>query len=498
MSTYVQARIFHRCITRRTRALTVGHQLPPCHELYGKFERAYKELANLPVAQELAKGGIHLQPPMEAGAGERNRRFVLEDPLGSVARYDSAADPDSVGRGMSFSVFHATENPLWSKPSTTMTAVLAAVGNGPETEVYVETTANGASGWFFDQWEAAMLDLKRGSEPEYYPVFVPWFVTKHYRRKRRSGEPGLTKQEREFQQKFKLDTDQVLWYRDERRRYGDKVLQEYPSTPEEAFLSSGLPYFEREAMEAYRQASNDSVPLRSGRYQMVAEKVAVWNEQPGEATRIYGNPEEGSRYSIGVDFASGRAKDFSAIVVIDVDKREVVATHKSKWRPDDVLQEAVLLGMTYKGPDGRPALIVPERNGIGQALVDRLVHDLKYNNVYREHDTVAVKHHRGARWGWATSNRSREWVLEELARSVHQRTLSIRCPLIVGEMSTFVYSSEDGDRAEAGDGANDDMVMALAFAHRGMTYLPGVAYSAKRRQSPADRREATISSRTGY
>lgn len=498
VSTFVQMFLFWQCVTRRTRALTVGHQLPAVHELYGKFDRAYREMGNIPVAVELAKAGITLRPPLEPGAGERNRRIVFGDPLGSIARYDSAADPDSVGRGMTFRLFHSTENPMWSRPADTMQAVLATIPDDSGTFVFVESTAKGASGWFYDVFTESMDDVKRGIEPDFYPLFIPWFLTKRYSRKRRSGEPRLSKSEIEFRNKYNLTEGQCLWYRDQRRKYGERVTEEYPSNWMEAFLSSGLSYFRREIMEQYRQAANDSEPLRTGRYKMLAAKVAAWKDDPGGETRIYGSPEEGHRYSIGIDFASGRAKDYSAIVVIDVDAREVVATHRSKWNPDDVLDEAVLLGLTYVGPDGRPALLVPERNGIGQALVDRLVHKIRYTNVYKEHDTVAVKHHRGARYGWATSNRSRQWLLEELASSVHQRTLAIRCPFVVGEMQTFVFTDDDGEHAEAGDGANDDLVMALAFAHRGMTYLPAQAYTITRDQKTPAQRRAHVSSRTGY
>lgn len=468
------------------------------HELYGKLDRSWKGLANSDAAKELAEGGIMLQPPLEPGMGEKGRRMVFADPLGSVCRYDSASDPQTVGRGITTQFIHATEIPQWAKPDETMQAILATIPDDPDTMVFVETTAKGASGWFYDTWIAAMDDVKRGIEPEFVPVFVEWWHTARYQRKRRSGEPKLSKDEIEFRNKYSLSDEQCYWYRDQRRKYGERVTEEYPSTWQEAFLSSGLPFFRREVMTQYREAVMDSEPIRTGRYKMLTDKVAVWEDQPGGETRIYGNPEEGHRYAIGVDFASGRAKDYSAIVVLDVEAGRVVATHKSKWNPDPVLDEAVLLGMTYAGPDGRPALLIPERNGIGQALVDRLVHQIRYTNVYREHDTVAVKHHRGARYGWATSNRSRQWLLEELARNVHQQNISIPCPFVVGEMDTFVYDDDDGEHAAAADGANDDLVMALAFAVRGMTYLPAARINNERLQSPAEQRSATISTRTGY
>lgn len=505
MSTYCQGRLAHRAFTRRTRALTVGHQLSAVHELWGKLDRYWRGMSESDTARTLIKAGIDLQPPQEPGMGDKGRRSVFADPLGSVCRYDSASDPQSVGRGISTQFIHATESPQWREPQETMQAILATIPDDPDTMVLVETTAKGASGWFYNVWCEAMEDVKRGIEPEFVPVFVEWWHTKRYKRKRRSGEPRLGRDEIEFREKYGLTNEQCYWYRDQRRKYGERVAEEYPCTWQEAFLSSGLPFFRREVMTVYRESAGNDEPLRVGRYKMVQPKVAVWLNEPGEATRIYGNPEEGHRYSIGVDFASGRAKDYSAIVVMDVDAKRVVASHKSKWNPDAVLQEAVLLGLTYKGPDDRPALIVPERNGIGQALVDRLVappseRGLGYTNCYREHDTVAVKHHRGARWGWATSNRTRQWLLEELATDVHNQNIAIPCPLVVGEMDTFVFTDEEGEHAAAaeGDDVHDDLVIALALANRGRTYLPAKAYTITKRQSPADRREAHISGACGY
>lgn len=491
VSTWAQGRKAVRCMTRRTRGQTVGHALNAVHELWGKLDRYRKAMAETETAQLLAAAGIILQPPLDPGMGEKGRRTVFKDPLGSVCRYDSAADPESVGRGTTQQFLHLTEIPQWSKPEETMQAVLACVPDSPDTMVIVETTAKGASGWFYETWLAAMADVKRGIEPEFVPVFIEWWHTKRYKRKRRKGEPGLTAQEREFQAKYKLTEEQCFWYRDQRRKYGEKVAEEFPCTWQEAFLSSGLPFFRRDVMEHYRQRANDIEALRVGRFAMITGSVAVWREEPGNATRIYANPVEGHRYSIGIDFASGRAKDWSAIVVIDADTSEVVVSHKSKWDPDRVLDEAVLLARTYNN-----ALMVPERNGIGQVLVDRLVNDLKYTNVYREQDATAVKFHRGVRYGWATSNRTRTWLLEELARWVHERRLSILCQYVVEEMDQFVYTDEDGDRAEAGEGAHDDLVMALAFAVRGLSYLPKVSTESIG-QSPAERR-AVISSVTGY
>lgn len=498
VSTWAQGRKAHRSFTRRTRGLTVGHQLAAVHELWGKLDRFHRGLAAGEAALELAKAGIVLQPPLEPGMGEKGRRTVFADPLGSVCRYDSAADPQSVGRGITVQFAHLTEIPQWSKPDETMQAVLATISDNPDTMVLVETTAKGASGWFYETWCSAMADVMRGVEPEFVPIFIEWWRTKRYARKRRSGEPKLSPREVEFRDKYDLRDEQVYWYRDQRRKYGERVAEEFPCTWQEAFLSSGLPFFRREIMADYRLAVENPDILRTGQWIVDEHGYGHWNERPGAPTTVFAEPVEHHRYVVGADFASGRAGDRSAIVVIDATTREVVATHSSMLDPDRVLDEAYCLAQVYNG-----ALIVPERSGIGQVLVDRLVNEMGpnrtgYTNVYREYDPVAVKHHGGSRYGWATSNRNRQWLLEELARHIHEKRLSIPCPEVVKELGTFVYTDETGDRAEAGDDALDDLVMALAFAVRGLSYLPPATTSATTDlRSPAERR-AHISSATGY
>lgn len=486
MSTYCQAYIAWRCLTREgTRAHTVAHNLALTHDLYDKLERAWRQL---PTPESL--GGIKVRPNLASG-GERGRRLVFEDPMRSRARYDSAHDPEGVGRGGTVHIMHLTEVPQWSKPEATMQAILASISNHPDTCVFVETTAKGASGWFYEQWLEAMRLLDRGEEPEFYPVFVAWFLTKRYRRKRRTGESPLTKREKAERDQYGLDNEQMYWYRDQRDRYGDRVAEEYPYTWQEAFLHSGLPFFRPETVRECMKKTRK--PLKQGRFRPQKGKDSFKFVSDGEGPLcVYELPDLEARYTVGVDFASGRAADRSAIVVLNVDTTTVAAVYRddprAKALPDDVLIEAMLLGRMYN-----MAHMVPERTGIGQTLVDRLVRDYNYPDVYREADTVAVRPKGGRRFGFATSASSRPWLLEETAHLVHIDQLQIPDVRIVREMETFVFTDDEGKKAEAGDGAHDDLVFALALAVRGMStcVLPA---SVRRNHT----HRPVVSSTTGY
>lgn len=467
MSTYVSGRIARRVFTRTgTKAHVIGHALASIHGLYDKLARAHRELYGS-LHPDL-RGALGLHPPATAPGGERGRRITFEDPLRTSVRYDSAHDPEGVGRGLTSQVVHLTETPQFKKADETVQSILATISDDPDTEVYVENTAKGASGWFYETWLESHRLMEQGVEPEFVCVFVPWFKTPRYSRQRRPGEPGLDTREQAFRDQYELTEQQVLWYRDQRRKYGERVTEEYPSNWREAFLSSGMPFFQREALSHYRECRRR--PDRKGRwrgYKAGAQMKYQFTKDEYGPTHIYEAPIDTHRYTVGVDFASGRAKDHSGIVVIDVETKHVVAVHRSQNLPDDILVEAMLLGKAYGN-----AMIVPERSGIGQALVDRLVNEFRYPNVYREHDPVAVKFHGGARYGFATSTGTKPWLMEELAHQVHTRALEIPDERIVEELGTFVYLSDDGKKIGAADGCNDDMVMALAMAVRGMSRAP--------------------------
>lgn len=464
MSTLCQMRLAWRSFTTPgLKCFTVAHKLGTTHELYYKLDRARKMMPE------------ELRPEVDAAERGRSIRFkdTGEGPdslPGASLRYDSAHDPDAVGRGFTAQFAHFTETPQWRNAEDTVRATLATIHDVPGTEIYVENTAKGATGWFYDTWCESMAAVERGETPYWIPVFVEWFRTPHYTRERRAGEPGLDPNEKKFQKEYGLTEGQVLWYRDKRRDYGDQVTEEYPSNWREAFLSSGMKFFRRDVMDFYREKGRTRDPLRSGRYRIkgrsphgmpISASFGVDWQGP---TKVFADPIPGHEYVIGLDFASGRAKDNSAFVVIDKEGPSIVATHRSKMMPEDVLAEAFLMAHAYN-----KALIVPERSGIGSAFVDRLVNEWGYRNTYRETDPTKIRFHKQARWGWATSNSTKQWLVEQTASLVHSKSLEIPDIRLIQEMDNFIYLDEEGKTIGAAEGQHDDLVMSLCFAVRGIT-----------------------------
>ena len=90
----------------------------------------------------------------------------------------STAGSDSVGRGETLTHVHASELAFWPKSTAAeiFNGLLQAVPNTRETAVFIESTANGVTGLFYDLWKGA-VDGTNG----FVPVFIPWYIDPEYR-----------------------------------------------------------------------------------------------------------------------------------------------------------------------------------------------------------------------------------------------------------------------------------------------------------------------------
>ena len=107
--------------------------------------------------------------------------------------------------------------------------------------VFIESTAEGRGGDFYDKTQAARALLDGGRTPaemEYKFHFFPWFEDKSYVTEH---EFNLTPQDREYfkelrdQHGIELTHEQRWWYAAKQREQGDDMWKEFPSTPDEAF-----------------------------------------------------------------------------------------------------------------------------------------------------------------------------------------------------------------------------------------------------------------------
>jgi hypothetical protein len=124
---------------------------------------------------------------------------------------------------------------FWPNADSHAAGVLQAVPDVDNTEVILESTANGLGNYFQIQWAKA-----EAGEGDFQAIFVPWFWSPEYRRPVGS-DAHLSAQDVEYQEAYGLDAEQMAWRKNKIAELGHEWLfrQEYPATASEAFQASG-------------------------------------------------------------------------------------------------------------------------------------------------------------------------------------------------------------------------------------------------------------------
>lgn len=156
------------------------------------------------------------------------------------SRYKIAtAGAKGTGRSSMMRLFHGSEVAFWPNAITHMAGIGQAVPLLPGTEIILESTANGIGNLFHSKWISATRD-DSANDDNYEPIFVPWFWQDEYRLPVPKGFV-LDAEEAEYMEVFELDLNQMAWRRNKiRGDFNDDVAlfnQEYPATPEMAFLA---------------------------------------------------------------------------------------------------------------------------------------------------------------------------------------------------------------------------------------------------------------------
>lgn len=199
----------------------------------------------------------------------------------------------------------------------------------------------------------------------------------------------------------------------------------------------------------------------------------------GGRLRVWDPPASGHRYVIGIDTAENRVKDigqtgrkvayswaddrpdYSAMCVVDKEHGIHVATWHGYLEPPDFAHCAAALGLYYN-----TALLVPEVNGPGLVVVDRLIAQVRYPNVYRSRLFNRVEGEPfGNAFGWQTNAVNRELLLAKVRDMVNSGEPFTRDPKLIKELRTLEYDERGVPRARGSN--KDDLVFALALALQG-------------------------------
>jgi hypothetical protein len=225
VSTYVQARYFHKIVTKRGKqAFILTHLSDATRAIFGMTKRYSENIDN----------ALFPQP------SKKNDNTLTYKGLASGYRVGTAGSVE-VGRGMTNQYLHLSEYAFYKDAAKIGSGLLNTVAEIDDTEVIKESTANGIDNDFYLDW----MEAKNG-KTRYQAIFVPWYWQDEYCIENPDFKPN--EEEREWLEKFGangLRPGHLNWRRiklqdfkgddDQKRR---KFRQEYPFTDDEAFLSS--------------------------------------------------------------------------------------------------------------------------------------------------------------------------------------------------------------------------------------------------------------------
>lgn len=520
-STFVQAKMIQRCTTRENhQALVVAHNKDTAKKLFAMAQKMY---VSLPKGEEFPDTARPIRPEIASTQRSEYLRFApaergawMEQEMWPNSEYAvDTAKEFQAGRGATYHSVHASELAFWDQPEAKLTALKNAVPKSPESMFVIESTANGHN-FFKEQW-----DLAVAGESEYAALFWPWykepsyakpFISEAERAAFKIGDHRWGEDEPALMNRYGCSLEQLNWRRDtianECSGRLDLFKQEYPTTPEEAFLGTGARVFDPEMVKSVlfqceklhdpeppkagegplrgvlRPTAEHEAPARAGT--ILVPDGAQWvphtelelgHRAPWKLwleTDEIGMPKvpKGPKV-IGVDVSGGQVESeggepaYHAIEVIDQIEGTQLAEYTSRIDPHLLAREVYLAALMF-GYDPERAegpMIAIERTGSwGLPVVRTLWFDFHYFRLYRSkaHDRTTEKQEH--RLGWDTSPKTKPSLLALGQELLASDSAEIRSRMLAGEMLTYVRDEKGRTGPEPNKFA--DRLMAWLIARQ--------------------------------
>ncbi len=354
--------------------------------------------------------------------------------------------------------------------------------------LFVESTAEGATGNFFEMSVESMELLESGidlSKLDFKFHFYPWFDDPKYVLPVPDSGLKLTKKWVKYftsvqaASKVILSDEQKNWYIKKESSQKGKMKQEFPSTPMEAFLTSGRKVFDSD--DLMRAEGRCTKPLlvydvdpNTGKRKKVNGKVDLSLKAADKLAQstlgyllVWELPDEDEDYAMGGDVAEGleHGDRSSFDIVAKSDGRQV-----AHWFGHlDTKRFARL--MAHIGTWYNLAYIGPERNNHGHAVLQELVEIYPTSRIYHEeHIDREDTDEETNKVGWHTSAQSKPLLTGSFEDLLANDTDGLRWRGTVAELNIFVYDKKGRMGAQAG--GFDDQVMSYMIAQEMRARMP--------------------------
>lgn len=414
----------------------------------------------------------------------------------------SAKRPNNV-RSFTYHMLHLSEVGLWKSTAEhnaedLAQALAGGLVKGPRTICVKESTAKGTGNYFHREYLAA----QRG-DSAFEVVFVGWHEISEYTRavpEKELGDFVRSWDDREWELWEEGATiEGIAWYRHEMRQMPPltrewRMKQEYPTTADEAFSTSGRrvfrPAYVKQARETVRE------PIKRGYTEGAAltgpealerlsfvpndavDRVKVWSE-PGDSLRGRINERHRvlNRYCGFLDIgARWEGGDYWVLTILDRapllfdEPIEVVAQYRAHQDQDVGAWEAVQLCTLYDR-----AFLAVEKNSLRKRQTDASRQDMEHHltvldeiadtygdRLYFEEKHDDLRNEKYRSYGFHTNVQTKPMIINALNGALRDGTYVERDMRACSEMDS--YEVKDSGAYGAADGEHDDIVVSRAGA----------------------------------
>lgn len=338
--------------------------------------------------------------------------------------------------------------------------------------IFIESTAEGMAGRFYEMFQQNWLTRDTITPMLSQVLFMPHFYNWQYDDMEMKKIYEAIPIEKmticpeidwgSYQIEHNLSDIEITYYYMKWQQFGGlnspdavkKLLQEYPTTVEEAFLSTGQVFF-----PTAKVASLLATAKAGMRGELIPDAQGIYHFSgiSAGALEMFKAPEPGVKYIIGGDTAEGLAHgDAQVLYVINHKTEECDAVYRSQVDPADLAKEAYQLGKYYNW-----ALLAIEVNKDGLWVNDSL-EKMGYINLYyrKVFDDITQKITKF--FGWKTTSATRPFALAAL-KAIFIRKNEGFPSVLLNEMFTFIRNSKG--RPEAMDKKHDDVIMAASIGY---------------------------------
>lgn len=409
---------------------------------------------------------------------------------------------ENTGRGGSVQAIHFSEVAFWEcEIKTVIQSLVQTVDmTNLDSLIIFETTANGVNDYKL-RW-----DRDYGGGTPYKAVFFPRYTEKNYRMPYTNFD--LTDFEEEMMKEYGLDLEQISWYHYKWLEAGDleTMRQEFPSSPNEAFITSGHSFFAMDLIQKRKaELIGKTFPCGEFRYnKMVAPEgdaititnIAFATKRNGLIT-IFKEAVRGHPYIVNTDPNMAGEDYFVAQVFDNATFEQVAVLSINKCSDYDWLSIEVYCLCKYYND----ALLNAETNNSTGTFVLETCLKCGHTFIYQDSsvETLSVRYE--DKLGYKTKSSNKEYLTDLVQKAFRDKPDFINDYETLCEMETFqvVRLGKNGkeQRAAVG-GGHDDRVMALCgifLARRSMLQTTLITEESNKRATTIEELELLLDQR---